>query len=125
MVLYMTGRAQAWEIRLSSLSFNSGLVPSPRWITPVHPSPRTSLRAVLPDGRNPDLQAADQVATGHAEALTDAAHVLEERLPRPRHTSYQHVHGNRFDVGKHPGQLRALVGPDGSERERAVPHDDA
>ena len=44
-VLYMTGRPHASEIRDSSRSFISGLVPPPHWITPVPASRSTSASA--------------------------------------------------------------------------------
>ena len=44
-VLYMIGRPQACAIRLSSLSFSSGLVPPPHWMTPVPTSRSTSASA--------------------------------------------------------------------------------
>src|SRR5438128_261922 len=147
----MTERPQAWEIRLKRLSFNSGLVPPPHWITPVPTSRSTSVSAKSSDSgaqaagirvpamskwfmlrvieipRAPASSASRTMRriVSSSASLADGAHVLGERLPRPGHARFQHVHGNRFDVGEHPGQLLALGGLHGSERQRAVPDDDA
>src|SRR4029450_4516607 len=45
----VTRRPQAREIRLRSLSFNSGFVPPPHWITPVPTSRSTSVSAKSSD----------------------------------------------------------------------------
>src|SRR4030095_11057541 len=98
-VLYITGRPQACEIRLSSRSFSSGLVPPPHWITPAPASRRTSasgnntdsghaaplspyrragggpLGTFLAHGVEPDRRVTDQRAPVDAQPLPDRAHV--------------------------------------------------
>jgi hypothetical protein len=65
----------------------------------------------------------DQIADVDAKASFEPVHVLRDGLPLDRNGA-EHLHRNRFDVGK---KFRdALLGP-GSyrrERERAIPEDD-